>query len=707
MTNMLEVALQIVQDLDLPVFPCKEFVDQGKGKISKAPYIPRGFKNATKDIEQIRQWWSKWPHALIGIPTGIETNLFIIDIDNDVEKNGEASFASLGLDDPITCQTLTVSGGRHIIFSYPAQVMLRNTTNNLGQHIDTRGEGGYVIWAGSQTVQGSYRYRDGFSPEETGFQPVPDNILDLLTKNKKASQAMREYAQNPIIGERNNTLFNETVALSNRGVSDERVALHLQQRNHDCAEPLGQKELNGIFNSAISYRASAYLPFTDLGNGERFARDHHDKAMFCRDQKAWYVWSGKVWQQDQTSIEQLAKATTKDMLSEEASTPEMQQQLSKWQKFSESISRQQAMITAASSDEKLVRDISILDNHAHLFNLQNGIYDLTSDTILEHDRKHYQTKIANAALTDTRAPLWLKFIDEITLGDKGLSSYLQKLCGYMLSGDRREQIIIYLIGEGANGKSVFIDVLSHVFGDYAGVISAKALIDRSAGSIPNDVAGLAGKRLVTLSEFPERMHINTTTVKSITGGDKIAARHLYKEWFDYIPAFQLLCAMNELPLLGYYDDAYFRRVRIIPFLRSFKGSEIDKDLTKKLRAEADVILSWCIEGYQLYRFEGLQTPRIVDQQLDEYKRRSDPVAEFVRECITHINDDTFITRDDLVQAVQEYCFSEDMDCPDTNSIKKSLRRLLGDPKQKRLFHNRVRGYSGIKVVELRDDDNPF
>mgnify|MGYP001457272101 FL=1 len=83
------------------------------------------------------------------------------------------------------------------------------------------------------------------------------------------------------------------------------------------------------------------------------------------------------------------------------------------------------------------------------------------------------------------------------------------------------------------------------------------------------------------------------------------------------------------------------------------------------------------------------------------------MAEFVRECITHINDDTFVSRDNLVEAVQEYCLQEEMDCPDANSIKKSLRRLLGDPKQKRLFHNRVRGYSGIKVVELRDDDNPF
>ena len=109
-------------------------------------------------------------------------------------------------------------------------------------------------------------------------------------------------------------------------------------------------------------------------------------------------------------------------------------------------------------------------------------------------------------------------------------AYLLRLCGHMMFGDRGEQIIVYLQGDSANGKSVFIGMLSNVFGDYAATISAKALIDRASGAIPSDIASIAGKRLVTLSEFPKRFHINTTTVKSVTGGDRVTARHLYKDW---------------------------------------------------------------------------------------------------------------------------------------------------------------------------------
>ena len=109
--------------------------------------------------------------------------------------------------------------------------------------------------------------------------------------------------------------------------------------------------------------------------------------------------------------------------------------------------------------------------------------------------------------------------------------YLLRQCGHMLFGDRGEQIIVYLQGDSANGKSVFIGMLSHVFGDYAATISAKALIDRASGAIPSDIASIAGKRLVTLSEFPERVHINTTTLKSVTEGDRVTARHLARSLY--------------------------------------------------------------------------------------------------------------------------------------------------------------------------------
>ena len=70
-------------------------------------------------------------------------------------------------------------------------------------------------------------------------------------------------------------------------------------------------------------------------------------------------------------------------------------------------------------------------------------------------------------------------------------------------------------------------------------------------------------------QFPEHLPLNTATVKSITGGDEITARHLYKAWFEFKPQFQIVCAVNELPKLDWVDDAYFRRVRILPFQKYF------------------------------------------------------------------------------------------------------------------------------------------
>jgi len=118
MIKALDTALDIARDMKLPVFPCDEKPDE-KGKISKRPYVKGGFKAATLDEQQISKWWTRWQDALIGVPTGEITGLFVVDIDQSDTKNGELSFEALGLGDPVTCQTLTQSGGRHLIFKYP------------------------------------------------------------------------------------------------------------------------------------------------------------------------------------------------------------------------------------------------------------------------------------------------------------------------------------------------------------------------------------------------------------------------------------------------------------------------------------------------------------------------------------------------------------------------------------------------------------
>jgi len=234
MTNSLDIALSVALDLGLPVFPCMETLNE-KGKVSKRPYTRNGFKDACREEVQIRKWWGQHPNALIGVPTGEQSGIFVIDIDQSDVKDGEASFHALGVNDPMTCQTKTVSGGRHIIFKYPDGYNLKNTTSGpLGNHIDTRGNGGYVIWAGSKTCLGNYQYREGFTPNETGFCDLPPQLLNMLV-NTDEEFFSGLISNGPIPeGKRNDTLFREGVRLANKGVSDELVREHIQVRAKDC-----------------------------------------------------------------------------------------------------------------------------------------------------------------------------------------------------------------------------------------------------------------------------------------------------------------------------------------------------------------------------------------------------------------------------------------------------------------------------------------
>ena len=133
-----QIAIDIVKELDLPVFPCK---------FNKSPYTMHGYKDATKDLSQINNFWTNFPEALIGVPTGKETGLFIVDIDDGKGKSGEETFIYLGLSNPDTVQTITQSGGRHLIFKYDHSIPQNSSTSKIGKFIDTKGNGGYVIWA--------------------------------------------------------------------------------------------------------------------------------------------------------------------------------------------------------------------------------------------------------------------------------------------------------------------------------------------------------------------------------------------------------------------------------------------------------------------------------------------------------------------------------------------------------------------------------
>ena len=678
-------ALDIVNQFGFPVFPCKQ---------DKKPLTRHGFKDATTDVYKIEEYWNKHPNALIGVPTGAITDLFVIDIDNGNGKTGETTFNDLGYGDPSTIQTNTQSGGRHLFFKYDHTIPRQTKTKTLGDYIDTRGDGGYVIWAGSN----GYSYRKGFDPSLKKIAPIPEKIkLDLVGKK-------------PLIpeGQRNETIFKECVSLVNNGASDNSIKDAAFQLNQYCTSPLHSRELEQISNSAIKYRknnflesstSNSLLPLTDLGNAKRFARRNSTKALFCIEHNSWYAFEQGRWSKDTMAVNKMAENTTKKIKEEAIQSFEFMDQIKKWAKTSENISRQKAMLEAAK--HHLDFNASQFNQNKFLFNMNNVTYDLKSFSNKTQDHKDYITLKSNIDYDPkAKCPLWEKFLHEITMEDEELQIYLQKLCGYSLIGERNEQFIIFIVGSGANGKSVFINILSYVFGEYAGIISARPLINGNNGSIPSDIANLHGKRLVTLSEFPEETFLNTTLIKSITGGDKLTARHLYQSWFEFNPEFVLVCAMNQMPEIREDDLAFFRRLKIIEFKKSFSKEQMDKNLPSKLKLEASGILNWCIEGYRKYCEEGLEDTNSIRGSVQGFIQRNNPLVDYFETQIKVTNKQAdYITIHSLKESVDK--FSNELFGKEVTvaQIYKFFRTKGLHPKQKRDGWDRIRCYQGIKFVE--------
>lgn len=177
----IEVALCVAEDLGLSVFPC-----HSSGRKIKAPLTKNGFKDATRDPKLIKQYWTTHPDAFIGVPTGPENNLLVIDVDVGDGKVGDESFANLDIEFPFTWTARTLSGGMHFIFEYPEDLVIRNSAGKaLGKDIDVRGIGGYIIFPGSKSTIGEYAFVEGLDPSSVPIEKAPSELLDRLTSSKE------------------------------------------------------------------------------------------------------------------------------------------------------------------------------------------------------------------------------------------------------------------------------------------------------------------------------------------------------------------------------------------------------------------------------------------------------------------------------------------------------------------------------------------
>lgn len=221
---------------------------------------------------------------------------------------------------------------------------------------------------------------------------------------------------------------------------------------------------------------------------------------------------------------------------------------------------------------------------------------------------------------------------QIFNNDLDLIKFVQKAMGYSLSGDVSEQCMFILWGTGANGKSTFLNVLQELFGDYACSTGTENFMKKTSEQ-SNDLVRLRGMRLVTTSEAEQGKAISESLIKQITGEDELTARFLYGEYFSFKPTFKIYMATNHKPRIKGADNGIWRRIKLIPFTVTIPPEQRDKQLTEKLLAENSGILNWLLQGYTLWKKEGLIEPDVIKEANEEYRYDMDSIQAFINEVL--------------------------------------------------------------------------
>jgi putative DNA primase/helicase len=311
--------------------------------------------------------------------------------------------------------------------------------------------------------------------------------------------------------------------------------------------------------------------------------------------------------------------------------------------------------------------------------VNNGVVDLRTGVLRPGAPSDRITMKCTAAYRpDSECPGWWKFLSEIFNGDVELVEFVWRLCGYILTGETTERIVPMFYGRGANGKSVFLNVLATIMGDYATALPFSSLQFQKQEGIPNDLASLVGRRLVTMIEANDGLRLNEAKLKTLSGNDRISARFLHGEFFTFQPVAKFVLAMNHKPIAKDDSPGFWDRIRLVPFLHTFPAGQRDEGLQKRLlKTEADGILTWAVNGCLRWQESGLTTPAAVVDATAEYQADSDQLREFLAICCS-TDDENAVTGASAIQkAYNSYADHRGLNKYERLSTT-ALGRLLGE-----------------------------
>ena len=436
----------------------------------------------------------------------------------------------------------------------------------------------------------------------------------------------------------------------------------------------------------------------------RFFRDQYiDRFVFIRGRNKWLHWNDQkkqwIWCNLGENI-QAAKQVALELYHQSclraAQNPDKGPKLIGEIASLQRKPRIDAMLELAKSEDGISKTYATLDAHPELLGVRNGVVDLRTGRLQSNTPSLYITKCIDIDYSeDATCPMFQSFLLDVFKGDTATIDAVQRLTGLTLTGRTDEELIVFCVGTGANGKSIFGNVMSSVFGSYAvtapsSLLAARRSDDHGARS---DLAMLNGARLVSINELPGGMMLDETVTKQLAGREPISARFLHKEFFAFLPSFTPWVRTNHRPIVKGTDDGIWRRLVIVPFRRTFKPEEQDSTLPSKLQGEVEGILAWLVQGAGIYLKTGLRNSTAMSQEIAQYRTDSDLLGEFLTEK-TLSEPTAEVKRSELYGQYKFWC--------ERSGLRPVSKRALSEQLSERGFRQRKSGsdrfYIGLKSV---------
>lgn len=411
-------------------------------------------------------------------------------------------------------------------------------------------------------------------------------------------------------------------------------------------EGLGHDDLEGVFGP-LSMDAKGFESYGDISNGRRFAERFRGKLLYIVAINAWYIWTGQRWAPCEGGEEMAAaKAIAEECLSEtlsallENGTETAKRNFNQAQAVHRTVRRVEAMQqTAASEPGMSISNPGLFDANPWVIGVKNGAVNLRNAELLEPSPGMLVSRQAGAEYDRlAQCPMWTQTVHEVMRGDEEMVSFMQRLCGYALTGLVTEEKLFFFLGMGANGKSVFMNVIAAAVGEYAATVRAALLARDPKGSgsdAEREKCRLPGARIALMNETGQGDVWDDQRTKELVSRERISARQLYGESFDFMPTHKLFIRGNHQPGAMDNTDGFWRRIVLIGFTRQFPESERIPDLDRQIiEKELPGVLAWMVEGCLDWQKHGLQVPASIAVAVNTYRRDTDLMGEWIDACCT-------------------------------------------------------------------------